>query len=203
MGRYYWDKKDIVEDTRSLDIDWLMREGKYKKGNSYYGRKITWTRSGAWGERKNSISYSIDLTKASGPEMRIYYTTTDRHTEEKKDFDYRILLTTTPCNFGGVRYWFLCPNQNCRKRVGRLYFGQKLFLCRQCLNLSYESRNLGGVFKAMGKVISVAGLDKMEAKIKRKYYHGKMTKRYKRFLSLEEKSTLQMQIVSEALGSRL
>ena len=202
MGRHYWDKKDIVEDTRSLDIDWLMRNRKQKGGHFYYSRRLTWTRSGAWGERKSSISYDMDLTEASKLKMRIRYTVADGHTEEKKDFDYRISLTTTSCNFGGVRYWFICPNQNCRKRVGRLYFGQKLFLCRHCLNLSYESRNLGGVFKAAGKVLSVSGLEKMEAKIKRKYYRGKMTKRYKRFLRQEEKATLQMQILSEVIESR-
>ncbi len=48
-----------------------------------------------------------------------------------------IKLTTTPCHFGGIRYWLICPQ--CGKRAGTLYkkpLGHLLF-CRECHNLSY------------------------------------------------------------------
>lgn len=49
-------------------------------------------------------------------------------------------LTTSKCNFGGERVWFLCPA--CNKRIGVLYRPplKQLFLCRQCHNLTYELR---------------------------------------------------------------
>ncbi len=47
-------------------------------------------------------------------------------------------VTKTKCNFGGYRYWFLCPI--CRKRAKKLYFNADYFLCRKCLNLSYSSQ---------------------------------------------------------------
>ena len=56
-----------------------------------------------------------------------------------------ISITTTPCYYGGVRYWFLCPavvdGVLCEDRVGRLYLppGGELFGCRQCYGLTYES----------------------------------------------------------------
>lgn len=46
-------------------------------------------------------------------------------------------ITTTPCHFGGRRFWFICPS--CGKKVGTLYLppvGNKL-LCRKCHNLAY------------------------------------------------------------------
>ncbi len=50
---------------------------------------------------------------------------TDRQTGEKTDYDYRIPLATTPCNLGGVRWWFICAvSKNgvyCGRRVGKLY----------------------------------------------------------------------------------
>ena len=51
-----------------------------------------------------------------------------------------INLTTTKCNYGGNRVWFLCPA--CIKRVGMLYRKplNNVFLCRQCLNLTYYLR---------------------------------------------------------------
>jgi len=56
-----------------------------------------------------------------------------------------ISITTTPCYYGGVRYWLLCPavvdGVLCEDRVERLYLppGGKLFGCRQCYGLTYES----------------------------------------------------------------
>ena len=56
-----------------------------------------------------------------------------------------ISLTTTPCHYGGVRHWFLCPavvdGVLCENRVGMLYLppGGELFGCRHCYGLTYES----------------------------------------------------------------
>lgn len=46
-------------------------------------------------------------------------------------------VTTTPCNFGGKRHWFVCPS--CKRRVGTLYRLpiQDALFCRKCHNLTY------------------------------------------------------------------
>jgi hypothetical protein len=51
------------------------------------------------------------------------------------------LLHTTP-NYGGVRWWFLCPK--CSRRVSNLYrpSGAYCFLCRHCYDLTYESAQM-------------------------------------------------------------
>lgn len=51
-----------------------------------------------------------------------------------------VRLTKTKCNYGGERVWFLCPA--CSKRVGTIYRRPltDLFLCRHCLNLTYDLR---------------------------------------------------------------
>ncbi|MCA9947859.1 MAG: hypothetical protein KC449_30465, partial [Anaerolineales bacterium] len=49
------------------------------------------------------------------------------------------------CNFGGHRYWFICPltanGRYCGRRVGKLYLapGSRYFACRHCQNLTYRS----------------------------------------------------------------
>jgi hypothetical protein len=49
-----------------------------------------------------------------------------------------IYLHTTPCGFGGVRWWFGCPR--CGRRCGKLYLRKgSVFLCRICHDLTYES----------------------------------------------------------------
>jgi len=139
MSRYYWDKKDTIEDCTQLSIFKLKEFGLLKEWSA---TTLTWTRrlSG----KKSSIGAIIDVTDE--PYIKVNYTITDRD-GNKTDYDYKITLTTTPCNFGGVRYWFICPlsvNGNfCGRRVGTLYLGPggKYFGCRHCYNLSYESRN--------------------------------------------------------------
>lgn len=57
----------------------------------------------------------------------------------------RIALSSTSCNFGGARFWFRCPVVNrgvaCNRRVRVLFlpFGERLFGCRGCHDLSYLS----------------------------------------------------------------
>jgi hypothetical protein len=41
--------------------------------------------------------------------------------------------------------------------------------------------------KQFGKIISVPDLEKMEAEVKRTYYKGKPTRKYLRYLKMEDK----------------
>lgn len=49
-----------------------------------------------------------------------------------------VQLSYSRCNYGGKRWWFLCPK--CNRQAGVLYRLplQSLFLCRSCQNLTYE-----------------------------------------------------------------
>jgi hypothetical protein len=48
-------------------------------------------------------------------------------------------ITRTACNYGGWRYWFLCPT--CKRRCGLLYRRgySEYFACRKCHDLTYRS----------------------------------------------------------------
>jgi hypothetical protein len=50
-----------------------------------------------------------------------------------------IALERTPCNFGGARVWFRCPNAKCGRRVAVLYLADEI-KCRKCARLRYESQ---------------------------------------------------------------
>jgi hypothetical protein len=58
--------------------------------------------------------------------------------------EQQVCLVWTPCHFGGDRPWFLCTGhsagQHCRRRVAKLYGGQRRFACRHCWGLAYESQ---------------------------------------------------------------
>ena len=72
----------------------------------------------------------------------MHYTITPHlRPESKRQIDYKVSLVTTQPHFGGLRWWFACPNAQCGRRVSKLYRppGEDYFLCRHCHNLVYRS----------------------------------------------------------------
>ncbi|MDM7645665.1 hypothetical protein QUE93_01310 [Leuconostoc falkenbergense] len=49
--------------------------------------------------------------------------------------EHTVKLTTTSPNYGGVRYWLVCPI--CDKRKGTLYDVNSVMTCRDCAKLYY------------------------------------------------------------------
>ncbi|WP_288846601.1 hypothetical protein [uncultured Fructobacillus sp.] len=52
---------------------------------------------------------------------------------------HKIALATTQPNYGGVRYWFVCPY--CEKRKGALYQVERAVICRECAGLYYAGQD--------------------------------------------------------------
>lgn len=196
--------KSEAEYFNSLSIFWLKKHGYLDGGYKQGGIKWTYGLSG----NESSIGFTV-ITNIEGEEdhIKLQYTYTDRRTDKKEILDYNVGLTTTPCNYGGVRYWFICPlsknGQYCGRRVGVLYCVGKYFGCRHCGELTYRSRNLSGYQKASGRVISIPELEQLEKEVKRQYYAGKMTRKYKRFLQKNQKSYMQLITITAALNKRL
>lgn len=202
MGRYYWDKKEEADLLKKIEVWWLKKNG-YLEPNSWKSAGIRWTHG--FSGRESSVSIQTSIMEDE-KYLRIYYTQTNND-GSKKDFDYKVFITTTPCNYGGHRYWFICPLSRkgvyCGRRVGVLYKAGDYFGCRHCYDLTYNSRNLGGISKAAGQVISMPELDRLREEVKREYYAGKMTKKYKRYLRKQDKSLRQLMIMAKGLEGNL
>lgn len=60
--------------------------------------------------------------------------------------EYPVAMESTRCHFGGRRWWFICPlavnGTPCLRRCRFLYLppGQTYYGCRECYDLTYESR---------------------------------------------------------------
>jgi len=104
---------------------WWRGEGEDRKEVASIGT-ITWGAEG----RVTALQFRYTMTRADG---------------EKESLDYRVRVVATPCNYGGERYWFICPlsyeGRACERRVGKLYLppGGRYFGCRHCYDLTYES----------------------------------------------------------------
>lgn len=140
-GRLYqWDKKDTVESCRRLDVRKLNRHGVLKP-DCY----CNW---GWWDKDGNVIS---DINIYSHEEaVRITYTI-NPNTDNAEKIDYCIPIDYTKCSYGGKRPWFICPGENCGKRVAILYLSDRRFLCRHCQNLTYACQQENDYMRLLTK----------------------------------------------------
>ncbi len=84
---------------------------------------------------------------------------------EINGWTYRVNLTTTACNYGNLRYWFMCPR--CYGRKATLYLsGNGWLACRKCYGLAYPVENktrsdraIDGAFKLNQRLGFDGGID--------------------------------------------
>jgi len=143
MGGWRWNKKTTVEECRELGIKDLKRLGILRQGASYGYWPIRWVN--ADGEDVASIGLWAEWEPGGPGRLRLSYSIGRPEEEKKESLDYPVRLEATPCNYGGERYWFVCPlitnGRSCQRRVAKLYLppGGKYFGCRHCHNLTYRS----------------------------------------------------------------
>ena len=191
MGRWSYSNKTEADYIKKISTSFL-KQHKYFLG--WRGGTITWTN----GYSGNKSSVGIETSGIEdNPYLRIHYTQTDNSTGEKKDFDYKIPLTTTPCRYGGKRHWFICPwyknGVYCGKRVGTLYKDGDYFACRHCYELTYSSKKENRRYKLF-PIFNVLTLDKkiedLQQTIKHPYYAGRPTRKQRRLERLYEQSDI-------------
>ncbi len=141
MARYFTNKKNTVNDYRSIRISRFRRDGLLIHDSNQWN--IRWTNR--LGEEPRSIDFTFEIDYGSplSGRMTLSYGYKDRSTHVSEAVSQHIWLQTTVCNFGGHRWWFLCPfptaEGECQRRVGVLYLSGKHVGCRQCFNLTYSS----------------------------------------------------------------
>lgn len=111
-------RKLTTAEVLALDIKniGIKREVKFK------GAIISW--------KKGS---NIGMAKLNEDEVILHYTNTINGIS--KNYNYRVGLDYTICNYGGERVWFICPD--CGRRVRILYQRKGMFKCRSCQSLNY------------------------------------------------------------------
>jgi hypothetical protein len=126
--------KTCAESCDAIDLAFLKRQGWLEPGGFRSG-PLRWT---VGGQVRSEITCVVDLTDESDPLMRLKYT------YNGEPIAYSVRLTTTAPNYGGARWWFLCPltarGVRCWRRVRKLYRVGRYFGCRNCHDLTYRSR---------------------------------------------------------------
>lgn len=183
-----------VEARSKISIFWLNQNGYLPKNGGWQSGALRWTNS--WGKEVESISYQVTIENprpdARVGDIRLTYTNTNRWTNEATEMDFKIPIITTSCNYGGIRFWFTCPltknGAYCGRRVGVLCKVDRWFGCRQCGDLVYFEQNEP---KRNRNLITNVDVEKAYNEIKRFYYNDKPTKKYLKYLKMEERNRMQ------------
>ncbi len=134
---YRWDKKTTVEGCKKIDVRWMSRHGCLSPGRV---GSLHWS---SHGESRGEIGYRyvpgnliLDYRYRQGE-------------DEWVSVVQSIMISTTPCHFGGSRPWLHCAR--CERRCAVIYLRGKLFLCRGCHGLPYESQAIGAIERLINK----------------------------------------------------
>lgn len=119
--------KSTTEDMLSLDIRRLARNGLLKPGQSFNWK---WSYGG---KAVGNININTSVNQVT-----LNYRVRDQG-DEWHAMDYPVCVTWTPCTYGGLRAWFICPAVGCGRRVAILY-GGKVYACRHCHQLAYRTQ---------------------------------------------------------------
>jgi hypothetical protein len=133
-------RKVRVESCLVLDIFEWKREGLLEAGSRY---PLLYRVGNPAPENTSELRVILRELDLSRHFVDLEYSR--RRSGTRQRLRYRVPLTSTEPNFGGERWWFLCPlvreGKACARRVAKLYLPpQKLYFgCRQCYCLNYRS----------------------------------------------------------------
>jgi hypothetical protein len=142
MGRKRWTDRLTVEECFALEIGELVRAGVFEVAT---GTRCCTTWSDSAGMPISSITFRVSPDKAGTLAIHFDHQVAATISGPARIQRQIVRLTASRCNFGGIRRWFRCSvirgGYPCGRRVRALYSTprEKLFGCRKCHDLTYES----------------------------------------------------------------
>ena len=133
-GRY--GGRPTADSSLRIDLAWMFRTGRIKEACDISG-SLHWS---CGGSPRGSIGYRALMSEPGQERLALKYT---RGTgEDAEQVLQSVYLSYTTPNFGGRRWWMICPYRG--TRVGKLYLppGGDRFASRQAWNLGYQSQRI-------------------------------------------------------------
>ncbi|MEH6476222.1 MAG: hypothetical protein V7727_11060 [Sneathiella sp.] len=143
---YRGQRKNTVEEALTLNLSRLIKQGSIVPGKHVKGQ-LTWT-SSRTGDVTATIGYEADLFNKEDAWLRLIYTV-DGETR-----DYRIYLTTTVPNYGGLRWWFICPITGDKTYTLHTVGGRK-FASRKVYNIGYQSQQESKLYGSLTRAQNI------------------------------------------------
>lgn len=102
-------------------------------------------------------------------------------------FRAKVHIVSTKCEFGGYRWWFICPKTH--KKCLNLYFSSldSTYYSREVLNLSYASKYASRGFRILQWASRNREIESAFQKIHKTHVKSVPTKKYAKILRLKER----------------
>ena len=128
--------RPTAEMSSRIDLAWMIRAKLAVPGQRISGT-IRWT---CGGSPAGSISYSADMEDADNSSLRLSYFRGSG--ADREEVVQHVSLVFTEPNFGGRRWWMVCPYSGLR--VGKLYLpsGGDRFAGRRSWRIGYKSQRV-------------------------------------------------------------
>lgn len=128
--------RSTANASRKIDLAWMIRTGRAKPGQWISG-PLNWNSGGS---PAGSISYVAQMEDASDSYLRL--TCWRGEGEDRTHVEQVVRLVFTEPNFGGRRWWMICPYSG--RRVAKLYMpaGGDRFASRHYWKLGYQSQRV-------------------------------------------------------------
>ncbi|WP_140872866.1 hypothetical protein [Sphingomonas oligophenolica] len=142
MGGYNsgrWGGRPTVDQSHSVDLPLMFRRG-WIKDHHGSGGTLTWSRGS---EQCGSIGYTYMLLDDHDPTLTLNFTRTPNG-REPETIKQVIQLAATKPEYGGRRWWMICPANGMRVATLHLPPGGDRFASRKAWRLGYHSQRIAG-----------------------------------------------------------
>lgn len=194
--------RPTADMSKRIDIAWMIRKRLAVPGCTIAGT-LRWN---IGGDPAGSISYTADMRDLGAAELRLCYTRGEG--DEREHVKQTVRLVYTEPNYGGRRWWMICPYRH--NRCGKLYLpnGGDRFAGRTAWRLGYHSQRVAHrdrpfekLFRLQKKLRCDQG---WEAGLHRpKGMHRRTFQRHlERYWELDERCGVEMMSLVLSLGGR-
>jgi hypothetical protein len=200
-GRQYG--QPTAEACLRVDLSWMLRERLAVPDSNIKGT-VRWTNRG---RPSGSISYEANMANPENAWLILTYTRgTD---DDKEDVTQEIRLTSTKPNYGGRRWWMICPYRGVR--AGTLYLpnGGDRFASRKAWRVGYNSqriterdRHFEALFKLQDRLSGPQGWDAGLARRPKGMWHRTYERMWSEYHRLDKQCAYEMAGVLQRLKSR-
>lgn len=188
--------------SKRIDLAWMIRKRLAVPGCTIAGT-LRWN---IGGDPAGSIGYTADMRDLDAAELRLSYTRGEG--DEREHVNQTVRLVYTEPNYGGRRWWMICPYRH--NRCGKLYlpnWGDR-FAGRRAWRLGYQSQRVAHrdrPFEKLFRLQKKLGCDQgWEAGLYRpKGMHRRTFERHlERYWELDERCGAEMMGLVLRLGRR-
>jgi hypothetical protein len=129
-GRY--GGRPTADASLRIDLAWMLQTDRAREG-AWLAGSLSWNRGG---EEAGSIGYQAVMHQPG--DERLILSFWRGSGDERENVRQTVRLVYTVPNYGGKRWWMICPFRNIR--VGKIYLppGGDRFASRQAWRLGYQ-----------------------------------------------------------------